>query len=138
MILNDHTRRWYEVKFYYFCLDIYHIRKDMLDVMGIIESIAQIGKFNVRTIKQVAGKMISDPYYLPIQDELIILCAIKDVPKKDIADYLGRSQSAISKIIKNRKDTYTPYPRLDIDEDSELGKFMDLVDLFKKAGIKCS
>ena len=135
MILNDHIRRWYEVKFYYFCLDIYHIRKNMLDVMGIIEAIAQIGKFNVRIIKQLAGRMISDPYYLPSQDELIILCAITDVPQKDIADYLGKSQPTISKIIKTRRDRYSPYPRLDIDEDSELGKFMDLVDLFKKAGI---
>ena len=52
MILNDLTRRWYEVKFYYYCLDVYHIRKDMLDVMGIVEAIAQIGKFNTIAIKQ--------------------------------------------------------------------------------------
>lgn len=135
MILHDHIRRWYEVRFYYFCLDIYHIRKNMLDVMGIIEAIAQIGNFNVRIIKQLAGRMISDPYYLPTQDELIILCAITGVPQKDIADYLGKSQPTISKIINTRRDTYSPYPRLDIDEDSELGRFMDLVDLFKKAGI---
>ena len=135
MILNDHTRRWYEVRFYYFCLDVYHIRKDMLDGMGIIAAIAQIGKCNVGIIKQLAGKMVSDPYYLPTQDELIVLCAIKDVPQKDIADYLGKSKQAISKIIRTRRDAYSPYPRLDINEDSELGKFMDLVDLFKKAGI---
>lgn len=135
MILNDHTRRWYEVRFYYYCLDIYHIRKDMLDVMGIIEAIAQIGKFNVRMIKQVAGKMISDPYYLPTQDELIILCAIKEVPQRDIAAYLGKSQQAISKIVTTKRDRYSPFPRFGIDEDNELAKFMDLLDLFKKAGI---
>lgn len=135
MILNDHTRRWYEVRFYYFCLDVYHIRKDMLDVMGIIEAIAQIGNFNVRIIKQLAGKMVSDPYYLPTQDELIILCAIKEVPQNKLAAYLGKSQQAISKIVRTKKDRYCPFPRFGIDEDNELGKFMDLVDLFKKAGI---
>ena len=135
MILNDHTRRWYEVRFYYYCLDIYHIRKDMLDVMGIIEAIAQIGKFNVRMIKQVAGKMISDPYYLPTQDELIILCAIKEVPHRDIAAYLGKSQQAISQIVTTKRDRYSPFARFGIDEDNELAKFMDLLDLFKKAGI---
>ena len=82
MILNDLTRRWYEVKFYYYCLDVYHIRKDMLDVMGIVEAIAQIGKFNTITIKQIAGKMISDPYYLPLKDELVLLCAIQNYTQK--------------------------------------------------------
>lgn len=135
MILNDHTRRWYEVKFYYFCLDVYHIRKDMLDVMGIIEAIAQIGKFNTITIKQLAGKMISDPYYLPLQDELILLCAIQNYTHKEIAKLTGKSQSTIARIIRKKASIYAPYPRLDIDEDNELGKFLDLVDLFKKVGI---
>lgn len=135
MILNDHTRRWYEVKFYYYCLDVYHIRKDMLDVMGIIEAIAQIGKFNTITIKQLAGKMISDPYYLPLQDELILLCAIQNYTHKEIAKLTGKSQSTIARIIRTKASIYTPYPRLDIDEDNELGKFLDLLDIFKKAGI---
>ena len=104
MILNDLTRRWYEVRFYYYCLDVYHIRKDMLDVMGIVEAIAQIGKFNTITIKQLAGKMISDPYYLPLQDELILLCAIRNYTQKEIAELTGRSQQSISYIIRTRKD----------------------------------
>lgn len=135
MILNDYTRRWFEVKFYYYCLDVYHIRNDMLDVMGIIEAIAQIGKFNTIIIKQLAGKMVSDPYYLPLQDELILLCAMQNYSQKQIAEYTGKTQSAISKIIKTRKDLYSPYPRFDLKEDTEIGKFMDLVDLFKKAGV---
>ena len=135
MILNDLTRRWYEVKFYYYCLDVYHIRKDMLDVMGIIEAIAQIGKFNTIAIKQLAGKMISDPYYLPLKDELVLLCAIQNYTQKEIAKLTGRSQQSISYIIRTKKDIYTPYPRFDIDEDNEIVKFMDLLDVFKKVGI---
>lgn len=135
MILNDLTRRWYEVKFYYYCLDVYHIRKDMLDVMGIIEAIAQIGKFNTIKIKQLAGKLISDPYYLPLQDELILLCAIQNYTQKEIAKLTGRSQQTISYIIRTKKDIYTPYPRFDIDEDNEIAKFLDLIEVFKKVGI---
>ena len=135
MILNDLTRRWYEVKFYYYCLDVYHIRKDMLDVMGIVEAIAQIGKFNTIAIKQLAGKMISDPYYLPLKDELVLLCAIQNYTQKEIAKLTGRSQQSISYIIRTKKDIYTPYPRFDIDEDNEIVKFMDLLDVFKKVGI---
>ena len=135
MILNDLTRRWYEVKFYYYCLDVYHIRKDMLDVMGIVEAIAQIGKFNTITIKQLAGKMISDPYYLPLKDELILLCAIQNYTQKEIAKLTGKSQQTISRIIKTKAKIYTPFPRFDIDEDNEIVKFLDLVDIFKKVGI---
>ena len=135
MILNDLTRRWYEIKFYYDCLDVYHIRNDMLDVMGIIEAIAQIGKLNTITIKQLAGKMISDPYYLPLQDELILLCAIQNYTQKEIAKLTGRSQQTISYIIRTKKDIYTPYPRFDIDEDNEIVKFLDLLEVFKKVGI---
>lgn len=135
MILNDLTRRWYEVKFYYYCLDVYHIRKDMLDVMGIIEAIAQIGKINTITMKQLAGKMISDPYYLPLKDELILLCAIQNYTQKEIAKLTGKSQQTISYIIRTKKDIYTPFPRFGIDEDNEIVKFLDLVDIFKKVGI---
>ena len=135
MILNDFTRRWYEVKFYYYCLDVYHIRKDMLDVMGIIEAIAQIGKINTITIKQLAGKMISDPYYLPLKDELILLCAMQNYTQKEIAKITGKSQATIARIIRKKANIYTPYPRLDIDEDNELGKFLDLLAIFKKVGI---
>ncbi len=135
MILNDLTRRWYEIKFYYYCLDVYHIRNDMLDVMGIIEAIAQIGKLNTITIKQLAGKMISDPYYLPLKDELILLCAMQNYTQKEIAKLTGRSQQTISYIIRTKKDIYTPYPRFDIDEDNEITKFLDLIEVFKKVGI---
>lgn len=135
MILSDATRRWYEVKFYYFCFDLYHIRKNMLDVMYAIEALAQIGEFNIKDVKTLAGKLLSDPYYLPTRDELILLCALFGVPRKTIAEYVERSTSAVNTFIQNKKDTYSPYPRLSINEDEELGKIVKLIDIIKKAGI---
>lgn len=103
--------------------------------MYAIEALAQIGDFKIRDIKQLAGKLLSDPYYMPTRDELILICAQFNVPRKTIAEYVGRSTSAVNTFIQNKKDTYSPYPRLSIAEDTELEKVATLIDIIKKAGI---
>lgn len=55
--------------------------------------------------------------------------------KNDIATYVNKTRQAVSYIIKTKKDDFSPTPKLSIDEDQEVDRFMELVDIFKKAGI---
>lgn len=135
MILSEHKRRWVEVRFYYFCFDIFQIRKNMLDVVLSIEAISQIGTVKNDVLKRISGKMLGDPYYLPHETELILLANLMEYPLKDIATYVKKTKQAVSYVIKTKKEDFAPTPRLAIDEDQEIDKFMKLVDIFKKAGI---
>lgn len=135
MILSDHTRRWLEVRFYYFCLDIFHIRKDMMDVIYSIEAVSQIGKVDTKAIKLIAGKILGEPYYLPTQDELILLAHLNNIKTKQIADYVNKTQNHIYKVIKAKLPKYAPYPLLDVHEDEIIKEFLDLLQIFRKAGI---
>lgn len=135
MILSDHTRRWLEVRFYYFCLDIFHIRKDMMDVIYSIEAVSQIGKVDTKAIKLIAGKILGEPYYLPTQDELILLAHLNNIPNQQIANYVNQSRQAISNTIKRKLPNYAPYPLLDVHEDEIIKEFLDLLQIFRKAGI---
>lgn len=135
MILSDHTRRWLEVRFYYFCLDIFHIRKNMLDVVYSIEAVAQIGDVDLKQLKLISGKMLGEPHFLPTQNELILLAHMHKVKTKQIADYVNKSPNHIYKIIQAKMPTYAPYPLLSVHEDEVIKDFLELLDIFRRAGI---
>ncbi len=107
----------------------------MLDVVLSIEAISQIGTVKNDVLKRISGKMLGDPYYLPHETELILLANLMEYPLKDIAAYVKKTKQAVSYVIKTKKEDFAPTPRLAIDEDQEIDKFMKLVDIFKKAGI---
>lgn len=135
MILTDFKRRWAEIRFYYFCYDIYKIKKNMLDVVYVIEAISQIGTFKVSQIKTIAGKMLSDPYYMPVENEMIMAAYINEYSMSAIAKYLHKSRQTIYDAIKRCENKFAFIPKCDIDEDEQLVKFLDLLDLLKKAGL---
>jgi len=135
MILTDFKRRWAEIKFYYFCYDVYKIKKNMLDVVYVVESIAQIGEFKVPLIKTLAGKMLSDPYYMPNENEMIMAAHKNEYSMSTLAKYLRKSRQTIYDAIKRNEDKFAFIPKCDIHEDEQLVKFLNLLDTLKKAGL---
>lgn len=137
MILTDSVQRWTEIEFYYFCFDIYQLNKDMMDVVNAIEAISQIGQINIGTLKRAAAKMLSDPYYLPILEEVVILGNQNGIPPKELAEEVGKSKATISRMI-SKSDLFSPRPKLEPFEDEQIYKYMELLKRFKKAGFKCN
>lgn len=135
MILSEHQRRWTEIKYYYFCLDIYHINNDMIEVILIVEAIAHIGKLNYKLLKSITGKILSDPYYLPVRDEVISLANLYKLSQAEISKTFKIPRQAIRTILDDPKRKTIPIPLLDINEDQELYKFCEIIPLIKKAGI---
>lgn len=135
MILTNFRRRWAEIRFYYFCYDIYKINKNMLDVVYVVESISQIGEFKVSLIKNIAGKMLSDPYYMPVENEMIMAAYKNDYPMSTLAKYLKKTRQYIYKVIKRDEEKFAFIPKCEINEDEQLVKFLDLLELIKKAGL---
>lgn len=135
MILSEYQRRWYEIRFFSLCQDLYHIRKSMVDVMYAIETISQISDINVKQIKVLAGKLTGDPYYQPTNIEICCLGKVNGYSLSEIGKIIKKSKRAVQYTIETYQNEYAPYPRLAVSDDTEIYKFMQIVDMFKKAGI---
>ena len=106
-----------------------------MDVIYVIEAISQIGNFKISKIKTVAGKMLSDPYYMPLENEMIMAAHKNDYPMANIATYLNKTRQYIYKVVNRDKDKFAFIPKCDIDEDEQIVKFLGLLDTLKKAGL---
>ena len=135
MILSDTERRWQEVRFYYFILDLYHIRNNFLDAIAAISAVRQICDIDAKRVQEIAGTMTGDPYYLPTENELIILANINGVKQSKIAEYVNKSQPAVNRIIKTKGQNFVSYPKMSVKDAQEIKSFFEALDLLKKAGL---
>ena len=136
MILSEQLRRWSEIRFYYFCLDIYHINNDMIEVILMVEAIAHIGHLDYKLLKTITGKMLGDPYYLPIRDEVVSLANAYGLSISEICRQIKINRSTAKTILKSTRNTIqSPTPLLPINEDQEIYKFCNILSLVQKAGI---
>ena len=107
----------------------------MLDVVYAVETISQIGTFKVSMLKTIAGKMLSDPYYMPVENEMIMAAYTNEYSLAAIAKYLHKSRQYIYNVIHRCENKFAFIPKCEINEDEQLVKFLDLLDIFKKAGL---
>ena len=109
----------------------------MIEIILLIEAIAHIGKLDYKLLKNITGKMLGDPYYLPVQDEVISLANAYGMNNSQIHREFGFNRKTISKIISSpdRNTIRKSTPLLTINEDQELYKFCKILDQIKKAGI---
>lgn len=137
MIISEQLRRWSEIKFYYFCLDIYHINKDMIEVVLMVEAIAHIGHLDYKLLKRLAGLMLGDPYYLPVKDEVISLANAYKLSNSEICKQFGFTRKTVANIIKspNRNTITHSIPLLTVSEDQELNKFCEILTQIQQAGV---
>jgi hypothetical protein len=136
MILSEHTRRWAEIQFYYFCLDVYHIKNNMIDVVLLIEVISQIGNLNFKMLKTIAAKIIGDPIYLPHRDEAVSLAHLMKMSQRQIAETFGVSKTTVNTILNSERNrVHVPFPQLELAEDEEIYKFNQIFSQIKKAGL---
>ena len=137
MILSEQQRRWSEIKYYYFCMDLYHINHDMIEVILLIEAVAHLGKLDYKLLKSITAKMLGDPYYLPARDEVISLAYAYGLTQTEISKQFDLPRVSVSRIIKDprRNAVNAPIPLLDIVEDQEMYRFCQLLPLIQKAGI---
>lgn len=136
MILSEQARRWAEIRFYYFCLDLYHIRHNMIDVILIIEVVCQIAELDFKTLKTLAGKIIGDPVYLPHRDEVVSLAYAMGIKKSNIHNFFEISKNTINTILNSKRNQiHTPYPQFTLQEDELMYRFCEVFQKVKEAGI---
>ena len=135
MILSEQRRRWAEIRFYYICLDLYHIRQNMMDVILIIV-VSQIAETDFKILKALAGRMMGDPQYLPHRDEIISLAFAMNMKKTTISRLFGFTRSTIDTVLNSERNRiHVPFPQFTVKEDEEMHKFCAIFDKVKQTGI---
>lgn len=122
--------RWEEIRFYYFCLHMYQIRSNMMDLMYAIETISQIGTFPVQKVKSIAGSIISEIVNTPGKDEILYLASKAKVAPKDIKRFFGYSYRQMNYTANTAEDPHY-YPRSSPQDVKIIKSFMQIVDQFK-------
>jgi hypothetical protein len=136
MILTDEKRRWIEIRFFYFCYDVYQLNHDMIDVINTIELMNSLGDFDLKLVKKASGKVLGMQSNLPTKEEIICLAVKNGIKQRALCKTLEMKPSTVS-VIANTKSEIYEYcpPRLDIDEDTNILKFLDIWENFQKVGL---
>ena len=134
MILSEYDRRWAEIRLYQYCLEIYNFRHQSIDIFDCIDLICDFADLEKTDIKILAQNFLSDTYYKPTKREIILIGEIKGLSTVQIGDYLEMSRQGINKFIKKHKDTFTPLPRGNIEDDYKIVKFLQTLDKFRQLG----
>ena len=134
MILSEHTRRWAEIRFYQYCVNVYGIRHKTIDIVEYTETVCNLGDVNSKTIKKLINIMLNDTYYQSTKREVILLAHTHGYTDKQIAEELSMTKQGVNKYIKTNLESFTPLPRCGIDEDTELVKFIETLDKLKDVG----
>lgn len=136
MILSEQARRWSEIQFYYICLDLYHLRQNMIDVIIMLEAISQIAETNFTKLKIIAGKILGDPAYLPNKNEVISIAYAMNMSKMQIHKIFNISRPTIDAVLNSERNIIrTPFPQFELTEDEEMHKFVEVFNKLKKVGI---
>lgn len=129
-MLQTESDRWEEIRFYYFCLHMYHIRNNMMDLMYAIETISQIGDISVQRIKAIAGSTISEIGNTPTKDEILYLASVNKASPKDIKRVFGFTYRQMNYNVNAHIEQYYT-PRNNPKDLTTIKQFMKIVDQFK-------
>lgn len=128
--------RWLEVSFYYFCQDILSVNNDIMDIMGIVEALAPMGKYEAETLKSIVQDVLMTYRIRPTREEFALLCIKNGVTFKELNSYLRISNRTLYQLIAdNEADPRVFYPRLDVHKLALIKKFLDTIKILRKAGI---
>lgn len=135
MTMTQNERRWIEIQFYYFCLDLYNIHKELIDVITIVEGISLITKQSKpERIKHIAAKLLSDISSIPTRTEIIYLMKENGYSQREIAKKLGKQQPYIQRHLKKMSELIC-IPSLQETDTKLLIEFLNTTKKIKEAGI---
>ena len=122
--------RWTEIRFYYFCLHLYRVRHNIMDLMYAIETMSQLGPVKVQRIKAASGRFIGDIFQTPIKEEVLYLANLAKANPKDIKRTFGYSARQMQYYAKEPHTMYCR-PRSTPEDMEAIKQFMQIVDIFK-------
>lgn len=128
--------RWLEIRFYYFCYDIYQIRHDHYDIAYAIEAVAQIENFNITKIKHLASRAMTDYTIAPTDQEFIYLSHEAGVPVVNTIKKLKMSRTHYHRLLKKAENFGTEYyPKFMKHDREAISNFLQILKKFQQAGV---
>jgi hypothetical protein len=134
MILSEYDRRWAEIRLYQFCIEVYQVRHQSIDIFDYTDLICDFGNISKTDIKTLIQVFLSDPYYKASRREIIIIGDIKGLSTVQLGNYLNMTRQGISKYLKTNKDLFTPLPRCSVEDDRKIITFLNTLDKLRSIG----
>ena len=134
MILSEYDRRWAEIRLYHFCLDMYRIRNKSIDIMDMVNMVCEISEIDSSAIKPIIQTMLTDTYYKSTKREIILIGSKKGLSAYSMGKLLGMTRQGVSKYLNRNEEEFSPLPRLNIDDDRLIIKFLITLDKLKDVG----
>jgi len=133
---ND-FERWVEVQFYYICVDLLSINKDVLDLFDLIDSFAVIGRYDAEALKAVAQEALSTVRFRPSRDEFIAISLKFKVPPRSIKKRIKvHNRTLYSVVDQEKEDPRAFYARTDTETVEHMNRFVTIFNKLKKVGIE--
>jgi len=130
--MDNEYKRWIELRFYYFCSDIFKIRHNLMDITYVIEALSNIGTLSTVRLQHLAVKTISDIGLTPKRSEFIKLASKYHYTNKQISVILNISTRQVQYSLNNDPEIITTAKLKDKDV-IEIEKFLNLLDILRKA-----
>ena len=128
--------RWLEVSFYFFCIDIMHEHKDIMNLMGIIEALGPIGHYDVEPLKATAQQILMNFALYPTREELAILMYLHNARVEEIRRITKLGRNKIYDLgAEQQKNPRMFFPRLNPAQLENISKFTEVIQTVRKAGI---
>lgn len=134
MILSEYDRRWAEIRLYQYCVDLYKVRHQSIDIFDCVNMVCDFGNIDKNILKPLIQTMLGDTYYQASKREIILIGHAKGLSAYYIGKYIGMSRQGVTQYIERNKDLFTPMPRCSIDNDHIIVKFLQTLDNLRKIG----
>lgn len=137
MKIEPFEAKWYEIRFYFICLDIYKQNYDLMQIVAFIEYLT--GYQNKKDpkllspdlLKAIANKLLMDRNYKPHMKEQIIAAYQNRVPVRKICKYFRLSNTDFYDMINaHEKDPIALIPKFP-EYAQEIKLFLDVLEDFK-------
>lgn len=128
--------RWIELQFYFLILDLFKIKKNLMDLMDIVDALAIFGGYNPEEVKRIVQEILNNPRIKPSREEFILICRKHNIQIRTIAKVGRIANRDIYKVIEDDKsDPRMFYNRSSKEQIEIMQTFLNTYNQIRGLGI---
>lgn len=133
-ILNEQVR-WEEIRFHHFCMGLYDVRQNLMDVCDVVEGICLVAHIDGTTGRNLTVRALTDHHYKPTTQETLSLARKAGYSLSESAALLKVSRRNIAYQVKALEEAggLASFPRHPADDQLAITAILKIVDIMKRS-----